>query len=212
VKILRIDSSARHDSISRQLTSTFIEAWKLKHPLDEIKQRDLASTRLPLITSEWSGVFGDPAKLTAAQKQYLALSDTLTDEIREADLIVIGAPVHNFTISWPLKAWIDQIVRPGKTVLYSAGRPQGLLSGKKVVIITASGGSRPAYGSPELVDFMESYLLRVLQFIGLTDVTFIRAENQGRAVLAETSRSAAIEQIHAIVEQTRTGLVSEAAI
>lgn len=202
VKLLRIDSSARNNSISRQLTGTFVEAWKRKHPFGEVKERDLASTQLPLLTSEWSGVFADPAKMTAAQKQYLALSDTLTAEILEADLIVIGAPMHNFTISWPLKAWIDQVVRPGKTVSYSTGRPKGLLNGKKTVIITARGGHHQPNASAEGVDFMESYLRRVLEFIGLTDVTFIQAENQSRLAQAEASRSAAIHQIHTVVEQT----------
>jgi FMN-dependent NADH-azoreductase len=117
MKLLRVDSSARRSSVSRQLTSRFVEAWQQGHPDGQVTERDLASTHLPLITDEWvQAVHSDPATLTTEQRKALAVSDALISELVEADTIVFGAPMYNFAITAPLKAWIDQIVRVGKTV------------------------------------------------------------------------------------------------
>ena len=116
MKLLRIDSSARGTSVTRKLTQSFTELWRKNHIDSVVVERDLASLPLPNVTDDWSATFGDPAKMTDAQRQYLATSDLLIDELLTADEIVIGAPMYNFTISAPLKAWIDQIVRLGKTV------------------------------------------------------------------------------------------------
>ena len=196
MKLLRIDSSARRNSVSRQLTQKFVDAWKNENPTGEIIERDLATTTLPLITDEWTlAAYSDPAKLTPAQIQVLSASDALIDEVVTADTIVIGAPMYNFTIASPLKAWIDQVVRVGRTVLWGPNGPQGILEGKKVVVLTSRGGSfRP--GTPTAqYDHQEPYLRHILAFIGLTDVTFIHAENQKPGDLAEPSRAAAISQI-----------------
>lgn len=197
--LLRIDSSARGSSVSRRLTSKFVEDWKQEHPSGTVIERDLSRTRLPQITDEWAGTYADPAKLTAEQREYLATSDELIEELRAADTIVIGAPMYNFTISWPLKAWIDQVTRVGKTVAYGAQGPKGLLSGKKVVVITARGGAY-AGTTRATMDFQEPYLRHILGFIGLNDVTFINAENQSNGQAA-ASREAAIEQIHQAIAQ-----------
>jgi FMN-dependent NADH-azoreductase len=196
MKLLRIDSSARGNSVSRQLTQKFVDAWKNENPTGEVIERDLAITTLPLITDEWTlAAYSDPAKLTPAQIQVLSASDALIDEVVTADAIVIGAPMYNFTITSPLKAWIDQVVRVGRTVLWGPNGPQGILEGKKVVVLTSRGGSfRP--GTPTAqYDHQEPYLRHILAFIGLTDVTFIHAENQKPGDLAEPSRAAAISQI-----------------
>lgn len=196
MKLLRIDSSARRSSISRQLTERFVEIWKKENPAGEVIQRDLATTNLPLITDEWMlAAHSAPASLTTAQRETLSISDTLVDELLAADTIVIGAPMYNLTVSAPLKAWIDQIVRAGRTVLWGPNGSEGVLKGKKVVVLTSRGGSfRP--GTPTAqYDHQEPYLRHILGFIGLTDVTFIHAENQKPGELAEPSRSAAIEQL-----------------
>lgn len=196
MKLLRIDSSARRNSISRQLTQKFVEIWKKENPGGEVIDRDLAITSLPLITDEWMlAAHSDLAALTPAQRETLSISDRLVDELLAADTIVIGAPMYNLTVSAPLKAWIDQIVRAGRTVLWSASGAEGVLKGKKVVVLTSRGGSfRP--GTPTAqYDHQEPYLRHILGFIGLTDVTFIHAENQKPGELAEPSRSAAIEQL-----------------
>ena len=206
MKLLRIDSSARQHSVSRQLTTRFVEAWKQEHPTGEVIDRDLAATALPLITDEWvQAVHSDPAKITAEQKQALSISDTLVDELVQAGTIVIGAPMYNFAIPAPLKAWIDQVVRVGKTVLFGAAGPQGILKGKKVYVVTSRGGAfRP--GMPtEHFDYQEPYLRHILGFIGLTDVTFIHAENQKPGAQGEIARAAAIAEIgRAAGEATRS--------
>jgi FMN-dependent NADH-azoreductase len=196
MKLLRIDSSARRKSVSRQLTDRFVETWKKQNPAGQVIERDLATTSLPLITDEWTlAAYSDPASLTPAQRETLAVSDTLVEELLAADTIVIGAPMYNLTVSALLKAWIDQIVRVGRTVLYGTSGTEGVLKGKKVVILTSRGGAfRP--GTPTAqYDHQEPYLRHILGFIGLTDITFIHAENQKPGDLAEPARAAAIEQI-----------------
>ena len=203
MKLLRIDSSARRNSVSRQLTNSFVETWKKQHPGGQVIERDLATTPLPLITDEWTlAAFSDPASLTHKQREALALSDTLIEELLAADTIVIGAPMYNLTVSAPLKAWIDQIVRVGRTVLYSASGSEGVLKGKKVVVLTSRGGAfRP--GTPTAqYDHQEPYLRHILGFIGLTDVTFIHAENQKPGDLAEPARAAAMEQVQLAASAT----------
>jgi FMN-dependent NADH-azoreductase len=197
MNLLRIDSSARQSSVSRHLTGRFVEAWQKGHPEGTVTERNLATTALPVISDEWvQAIYSDPASLTVEQKQVLHLSDALIEELVKADAIVIGAPMYNFAISAPLKAWIDAVVRVGKTVLFTASGPQGLLKGKKLYVITSRGGAyRP--GTPtERFDYQEPYLRHILGIIGLTDVTFIHAENQKPGALAEPSKAEAIAQIH----------------
>jgi FMN-dependent NADH-azoreductase len=194
MNLLHIDSSARASSESRKLTARFVQDWKLENPTGTVTERDLATTPLPHITDTWSATYGDPAKLTPEQRQYLAVSDELIEELRTADTVVIGAPMYNHMISWELKAWIDQVVRMGKTIMYDAAGPKGLLGGKKAVVITARGGSYPA-GSPRAaVDFQGPYLRHILKTLGFSDVTFIHAENLNSAQ-AEASRSSAAAAI-----------------
>jgi FMN-dependent NADH-azoreductase len=196
MKLLRIDSSARRNSISRQLTQEFVDAWKKENPAGQVIERDLANTSLPPITDEWIlATHTDQSKLTPSQREILAVSDYLVDELLAADIVVIGAPMYNLTISAPLKAWIDQIVRAGRTVLWSASGIEGMLKGKKVVVLTSRGGSFRPGTSTAQYDHQEPYLRHILAFIGLTDVTFIHAENQKPGELAEPARSSAIEQL-----------------
>jgi FMN-dependent NADH-azoreductase len=195
MNLLHIDSSARASSESRKLTARFVQEWKSKNPTGTVTVRDLATTPLPHITDHWSATYGDPATLTPEQRQYLAISDELIEELRAADTVVIGAPMYNHMISWELKAWIDQVMRMGKTIAFSATGPKGLLGGKKAVVITARGGSYPA-GSPRAaVDFQEPYLRHILTTLGFSDVTFIHAENL-KGAQAESSRAAATSAIH----------------
>jgi FMN-dependent NADH-azoreductase len=207
MNLLRIDSSARRNSVSRQLTARFAEAWQHEHPRGKVIARDLATTALPHITDEWvQAVHSNPATLTAEQKQVLAVSDTLVEELVQADSIVIGAPMYNFAIPAPLKAWIDQVVRVGKTVLFAAAGPKGILTGKKVYVITSRGGAYRSGTFTERFDYQEPYLRHILGFIGLTDVTFIHAENQKPGAEAEIAKAAAIARI-----QQLTGAVTTAA-
>lgn len=202
MNLLHIDSSARASSESRKLTARFVQDWKLENPTGTVTERDLATTSLPHITDTWSATYGDPANLTPEQRQYLSTSDELIEELRAADVVVIGAPMYNHMISWELKAWIDQVMRVGKTFVYGAAGPKGLLTGKRAVVITARGGSYPAGSARAAVDFQSPYLRHILTTMGFSDVTFIHAENL-MGPQAEASRTGATEAIHnAVIART----------
>jgi FMN-dependent NADH-azoreductase len=173
-KILHINSSVRNtDSISRKVTSEFLNKWKAKQPGTVIVERDLAAHPLPHLTEQTLGAFFTPAdKRTPEQTQIAKVSDTLIKELFDADVIVIGAPMYNFSVTSGLKAWIDQVARAGVTFNYSEKGPVGLITGKKVYVFTSSGG---VY-SQSPMDFLRTYLRVVLGFIGLSDVTFIDSE------------------------------------
>jgi len=206
--LLRIDSSARQQSVSRQLTSRFLEAWRAHHPGDTVIDRDLAKTTLPPVTDEWSATYGDPSLITPAQQRYLSLSDALIAELYAADVIVIGAPMYNLSISAELKGWIDHVVRRGKTIAYDEKGPRGLLQGRSVIVASSRGGSY-APGSPRAsADFQEPYLREVLRSLGLTDVTFVHAENQARPALAERSRASARDRLTQLATQLTPEVVT----
>src|ERR1700681_4739456 len=177
MKLLQIDSSARAGSVTRLLTAKFAEQWRANHPAGEVIERDLSTTMLPLITDDWSATQIEPSKLSSARRNYLSVSDRLIEELQVADTIVIGAPMYNFAIPSLLKAWIDQIVRVGKTVAYGPSGRQGLLGNKRVFVITARGGAYEKGTPSEKFDFQELYLRQIFGFMGITDVTFIHAEN-----------------------------------
>ena len=200
MKLLQVDSSARASSVSRRLTARFADDWKKNHPQGQVTHRDLSATAFPAITDDWGATYVDGSKLTPEQRSYLSTSDKLIEELQAADTVVIGAPMYNFSISSPLKAWIDQVVRLGKTVGYGPDGPRGLLAGKKVVVITSRGGAYEKGTEREALDFKESYLRRIFAFIGLTDVTFVHAENQGKTE-AVASLSAVTAQIGRIVRE-----------
>jgi FMN-dependent NADH-azoreductase len=195
MKLLRIDSSARDNSVTRRLTAKFAEAWKEKNPGGQVTERDLSSTLLPLITDDWvEGSSVEAAQRTPAHHAALTASDVLIDELLAADTIVIGAPMYNFSIPFPLKAWIDQVVRRSQTFSYGPEGPKGLLTGKTVFVITSRAGAYGPGSPMEKADFEEPYLRFILGFIGITDVTFINAESQGREA-GVASLAAAGQQI-----------------
>jgi len=175
--VLHINSSARTSgSLSRQLSSEFVAKWKAANPADTIVERDLAASPVPHLTEQMIGAYFTPAEQRNAEQAFaIKTSDTLVAEVQAADIIVIGAAMYNFSITSTLKAWIDHIARAGVTFKYTETGPVGLLTGKKVYVVTATGGvysEGPAAG----YDFVAPYLRAVLGFVGLTDVSFIRAE------------------------------------
>ncbi len=171
--VLHIDTSARHQgSVTRDLTAKIVE----KHSPNHVIARDLADTPLPQLTEDWVNAnFTPQDSRTDAQKDTLALSDKLVNELKAADTIVIGLPMYNFSVPAALKAWIDLVARAGVTFRYTENGPIGLLEGKKAVIALASGGVPE--GAP--VDFATPYLRHVLSFLGITDVTVIAADQMG---------------------------------
>lgn len=200
--ILHINSSVRHQgSHSRSLTAEFLASWQAAHPSDRIIERDLASDPVPHLSEQMVGAFFTPEEQrTAVQSSTVQLSDVLVDELMAADILVLGAPMYNFSISSGLKAWIDHVVRAGRTFKYSAAGAAGLLGGRKVLVVTAAGGSY-SEAPASAHDFVSNYLRTVLGFIGLTDITFVRAEGlaMGEAAMAEAlaKSRAALHQLAA---------------
>ena len=173
IKILRIDASARFEgSVSRDLNDRIIERLSAQGPI-EIVTRDLARSDLPLLDAAWiASNFTPAAERTPEQVETLRLSDSLVDEIRAADMLLIGLPIYNFGVPTAFKAWIDLIARAGVTFAYSESGPKGLLDGKRAIVTVASGGTE--MGSD--IDFATGYVRHVLGFIGITDVVFIAAD------------------------------------
>ena len=188
-KVLHINSSVRNSgSLSRQLSGEFIAKWQAGQPADVIVERDLAANPVPHLSEEMMGAFFTPAEQRSPQAAELVkVSDQLVDELLAADVIVLAAPMYNFSVSSTLKAWIDHIARAGRTFQYTANGPVGLATGKKVYIFTASGGVY-SEGPAAAYDHLSTYLRAVLGFIGITDITFIHAEGValGEAAVAAT--------------------------
>jgi FMN-dependent NADH-azoreductase len=202
--LLIVNSSPRSSSVSRRLTRHAAEDWKARNPEGRTVERDLAAQPLPFLSEPWIQASYTPAdQRTAEQRQLLELSDRLIQEILDADVIVLGVPMHNFSIPASLKAWIDLIVRAGKTFAYGANGPQGLIpSGKQVLVIVSRGGAY-AEGTPAAAaDFQVPYLRHMLGFIGLQDVTVIDADKQAfGADTAQQSIDAAVKQLSAMAER-----------
>ncbi len=173
-RVLIIESSARQqDSVSRQLTQTFISQWKAAHPPDQIPVRDLATHPVPHMEANLLGGWMKPAEQrNETEQSSLERSNQLTDELLAADVLVMAAPMYNFAIPSTLKAWLDHVLRAGVTFKYTETGPQGLLSGKRAYVLTARGGIYAGSTS----DHQEPYLRQVMAFIGIHDVTFIHAE------------------------------------
>ena len=180
--VLNVETSPLNDySVSRKLTAKVITELKAKHADTQVVTRDLTTSPLPHLSGLTVGAFfTPPEQRNEVQVEALKLSDELVDELLAADVIVIGVPMWNFGIPSSLKAWIDHIVRAGRTFKYGASGPESLLPPGKKVFIASSRGGVYTSGPMEVMDHQESYLKTVLGFIGLHDVTFIRAEGVGK--------------------------------
>lgn len=176
--ILHLNSSVRSaGSISRQLTAEFVEKLKAAHPGANVIERDLAKDPVPHLSEQMMGAyFTPPEQRSEEQRRTVKLSDDLVAELQSADIVVIGAPMYNFSISSTLKAWIDHVARAGLTFKYNEqGVPVGLVSGKKFFVFTSRGGVYSS-GPAKAMDFHETYLRGALGFLGITDVTFVHTE------------------------------------
>jgi FMN-dependent NADH-azoreductase len=190
--LLHISVSPRgNDSISRRLGDAAVEAWKVRNPGGRVIERDLAKTPLTFVDVNWiAGAFSPPEYHTENHKKALALSNELVSEVLEADEIILATPMYNFSVPAALKAWIDHVVRAGKTFRYKAdGTPEGLLAGtgKKVLVIIASGGSYPEGSPMAALNYEIPYLRFILAYMGLTDVRFIHAGGTGSVMRGRIS-------------------------
>ena len=178
MKLLHIDSSVLGaGSASRALSAEIVARQVKLHPGIDVIYRDLAADAALHLSSShlaaWQGQTVNDVHLGADLNKGAAYMQDLFD----ADIIVIGAPMYNFSIPSQLKAWIDRVVVAGKTFRYGANGPEGLLSGAKKVFVASSRGNVYTPGSPAAAfEHHESYLTTILNFIGLTDVTVVRAE------------------------------------
>lgn len=169
--ILKIDSSARlANSVSRELT----DAIATRFAGATVISRDLAREPLPQVDEGFVTLTkgAAPETLSQGQRDMIALSDRLVAELKAADVIIIGLPVYNFGLPAALKAWVDLVARAGVTFRYTEDGPVGLLTGKRVIIAMASGGTE----ADSSIDFATPYLRHVLGFMGMTDVELVRAD------------------------------------
>ncbi len=176
--LLRIDVSPRGDSsVSRKLGAQFEGQWKTTNPDGKIITRDLAKTDLPFVTLPWiSGAYSDPAGHTPEQKHALQIGDEMIAELKSADQYLLTTPMYNFAVPAILKAWIDHVVRAGKTFNANPdGSYTGLLTGKKATVIIASAGSYKPATPGVTYNYERPYLTHILGFMGITEVTFIEA-------------------------------------
>ncbi len=187
MKLLHIDSSILGaGSASRQLTHAIVNRWRSEYPDLHVSYRDLAADELPHFSSKSLATQPDEERARDAA--------TLADFLA-ADVIVIGAPMYNFSIPSQLKAWIDRITVAGKTFRYTASGPQGLAGGKKVIVAISRGG---VYAPNAPGEFAESYLKFLFGFLGIDSVTFVRAE--GLALSPEHRRTGIDSALAAIGE------------
>jgi FMN-dependent NADH-azoreductase len=182
MKLLHIDSSVLGEtSASRSLTAAIVARLRKEQPGVEVIRRDLAAQTLPHFTPVLEG-----------SHPCVARNAEILDEFLAADVVVIGAPMYNFTIPTLLKAWIDRILTAGKTFRYTENGPEGLAGGKRVIVASARGGIY-SEGPATAVDFQEAYLKQVFGFIGIHDVEFVRAEGLN---LGAEQRAAALARAH----------------
>ncbi len=177
--LLHIDSSPRGPlSITRSLTAEYVAQWRQRNPDGRVLYRDVASEAPLAVDLPWVGaIFTQESELTQEQREILHLSDSLIAELQAADQYVFGVPMINFSVPATFKLYIDQVVRRGKTFAYTAEGMKGLLQGKKATIFTASGSVYSAESPMASMNFVEPYLRTILGFIGVTDLTFVAAEN-----------------------------------
>lgn len=176
-QILMIEISPRgQDSASRAVADTLTARLRSLYPSAKLVRRDLASEHPPHLDGATLRAIStkDPDE-AARLREAARLSDTLTDELLASDLLVIATPMWNFGIPSALKAWIDLVVRPGRTFRYAEGGVLGLAKGKKAILVLASGGVFTD-GPWRSWDFVEPYLRQILGFIGITDVQTVRAQ------------------------------------
>ena len=179
MKLLHIDSSILGGhSATRELGAAVVKAWRQRKPGLEVSYLDLAREPLNHLSGELIAARSGPSPepRSAELQRDVELSQKLMDDFLAADVLVIGAPMYNFSIPSQLKAWIDRIAVAGKTFRYTENGPEGLAKGKKAIVISARGGMYGAGSPAASLDFQENYLRGVFGFLGITDIEFVRAE------------------------------------
>lgn len=183
--ILHIDASARTSrSLSRDLSKTFVDTWRAFRPDDEIVHRDVGRLPPPPTTEGWiASAFTKPEERTPEQAHILAMSDVLIDELTRADVIALGTPMYNYGMPSALKAWVDQVIRIGKTFTFDLGRGdfplEPILSGKTLVLLSASGefGFEPG-GVREHMNHLDTHIRAIKHYFGVAEMRHVAIEYQ----------------------------------
>lgn len=215
MKLLHIDSSVlAGNSVSRKLTADIVAQWTANHPGTTVEYLDL-STQAPSHLSADSLGFRLPAgsDLSAVQKSENAVSEALVQQFLAADVIVVGAPLYNFSIPSQLKAWIDRVAQVGRTFKYTETGPQGLAGGKVVIVASTRGGMYSTSEGGRAMEHQESYLQTVFGFFGVTDVRIVRAEglSMGDAGKAQALASAGTDILSATKQAANASSAKQAA-
>jgi len=196
--ILHLKSSLQGaTSHSIKLGHAIVEKIQEKYPASTLEELDLVGSAMPHLTpGSLRALFSPAEQLTEEEKKSKNLSDALVKQLQGADIIVIGAPLINYTIHTSLKAWIDHVTRPGVTFGYGAdGMPVGMVTGKKVYVAMSSGGVY-SEGPGKANDFVAPYLMAFLGFLGMTDLTVFRAEGLKVPGVKEHAMEKAIDSIN----------------
>ena len=194
--LLQINASifSNHGQSTR-LADEFVAAWRASNPAAEVVVRNLAEDTVPHLDAERFGAFlAKPGERSVQQQAVVEYSDGLIDELKRADVLVLGLPMYNFGVPSTLKAYIDHIARVGATFKYTDKGPVGLLTGKKSYVFATRGGLYA--GTP--LDTQTAYVRDMLRFLGIDDVEFVYAE--GLAINAE-QKAAAISEAQRAIER-----------
>jgi len=206
-KVLVVTSSVSGEaSVSNQLVRRAVDALRRNDPEVQVGTRDLGEDPLPHLDSEAvAAIRGEPAN--AIQKAARARSDAVVAEVEWADTLVIGAPMYNFGIPSTLKAWFDHLLRAGITFRYTESGPLGLLKGKRAIVVLARGGLY-SEGPAQVLDAQEPHLRALLNFIGIEDVTFVRAE---KLAMGDEARAEGLAMAEAGLDRAMHDLRAQAA-
>ncbi len=193
--LLQIQSSIfSNGGQSSQLAGRFIAAWRASNPRGKVIVRDLAAEPVPhLDAARFSAFLSKPEERTPEQQAVIDYSDTLIDELRRADVIVIGLPMYNFGLPSTLKAYFDHVARAGVTFRYTEKGPVGLLKGRKVYVFAARGGLYAGTPNETQTPFIRTFLA----FLGMDDVEFVYAEG---LAISEASKRQGIARAQAHIE------------
>ena len=194
--LLHIDSSPRAASVSSRLAAAFVAKWKQQNPTGTLVHHNTSLEAIPFLDEPMvKAIFALRDELTPEQKQTLAYSDKLVDELFAADVLVLGVPMWNLSIPASLKAWIDLIVREGRTFAFAEQGVEPLVPpGKKVYVFSARGGAYPVGSVFHTFDHQERYLRTILGVIGLAEIEFIHAEHQSESPEAAAEAFARAER------------------
>jgi FMN-dependent NADH-azoreductase len=209
MELLHIDSSITGaQSVSRQLTNDIVNTWIASHPNTTVEYLDLVEKTPSHLSAESLGFRMPPTDttLTEGQRRENAISEALVTQFLAADVIVVGAPLYNFSIPSQLKSWIDRIAQAGRTFAYSPSGAKGLAGGKTVIVASTRGGVYSTSEGGRAMEHQESYLQTVFGFLGITDVRFVRAEG---VAMGEAKKAEALTLAAAHVKASALGAANE---